>query len=150
MSENGAYVESRGNSPRMPAIVNRLLRNAAYAAAVIAVTVGAQSCSRLPKPDPEDPRFKESLAEQKRINRYFHDVVVPRLNPCWDKVQGTGTVEIGYTFAKNAQGDWGFRTLKSVSHLYRKVRTLSPRTAWSRPWEGPRFQQRSARRARPI
>jgi hypothetical protein len=96
----------------MPAIVTRLIRRAAYGAAVIAVTVAAQSCSQLPKPDPEDPRFQESLAEQKRINRYFHDAVVPRLNTCWPKVQGTGTVEIGYTFEKNAQGDWGFRTLE--------------------------------------
>ncbi len=116
MSEHGAYVESRGDSPLMPAIVNRLIRNTAYGAAVIAVTVAAQSCSQLtppPKPDLEDPSFKESLAEQKRINRYFHDVVVPRLETCWHKVQGTGTVEIGYTFEKNAKGDWGFRTLEA-------------------------------------
>jgi len=111
MSEDGAYVESRGDSPLMPARVTRLIRDAVYGAVVIAVAVAAQSCRQLPKPDREDPRFKESLAEQKRINRYFHDVVVPRLNTCWSKVQGTGTVEIGYTFEKNAKSDWGFRTL---------------------------------------
>lgn len=59
----------------------------------------------------DDVRFKASVATQKRINRYFHGVVVPRLKPCWDRVQGKGTVEVKYLYADNGKGGWAFKTI---------------------------------------
>ena len=47
---------------------------------------------------------------QQRINRYFHDSVLPRLNTCWSSLQGKGTIALNYTFTKSG-ARW---TLKSV------------------------------------
>lgn len=63
-------------------------------------------------PGLEGGRLRESVATQKRINRYFHTVVVPKLNTCWDQVQGKGTIEMGYWFEDDAKGGWAFKTLR--------------------------------------
>jgi hypothetical protein len=60
----------------------------------------------------ERGKLKESVATQKRINRYFHNVVVPKLKTCWDRVQGNGTIEMKYSYEDNAKGAWAFKTLK--------------------------------------
>ena len=60
----------------------------------------------------EGGRLKESVAEQKRINRYFHAVVVPKLKPCWDQLQGKGTIEMKFRYEDNAKGEWAFKTLE--------------------------------------
>jgi hypothetical protein len=60
----------------------------------------------------EGGRLKESVAAQKRINRYFHTVVVPKLKTCWDRVEGKGTIEIKYRYEDDAKGGWTFKALK--------------------------------------
>jgi hypothetical protein len=60
----------------------------------------------------EHGKLKESVARQKRINRNFHSVVVPKLKPCWDRVQGKGTIEIKYRYEGNAKSEWTFKELK--------------------------------------
>jgi len=59
----------------------------------------------------EGGRLKESVAAQKRINRYFHTVVGPKLMTCWDRVQGKGTIEIQYRYEDNGKGGWEFKKL---------------------------------------
>lgn len=63
------------------------------------------------RPPANDPRFQASVATQKRINRYFHGAVVPKLKSCWDRVQGKGTIEIKYLYANNGKGGWAFKTI---------------------------------------
>ncbi|NJD57674.1 MAG: hypothetical protein FIA94_14890 [Nitrospirae bacterium] len=63
-------------------------------------------------PDLEGGRLRESVATQKRINRYFHNVVVPNLKDCWEKVQGKGTIEMRYWYEADAKGGWAFKLLK--------------------------------------
>lgn len=71
------------------------------------------SCATVqPSPDLEGGRLKESVATQKRINRYFHTVVVPNLKTCWDRVQGKGTIEMQYLYENDAKGGWAFKMLK--------------------------------------
>jgi hypothetical protein len=60
----------------------------------------------------EHGRLKESVATQKRINRYFHSVVVPKLKSCWDQVRGSGTIEMKYSYEDKAREGWAFKTLK--------------------------------------
>jgi len=60
----------------------------------------------------ENGRLKESVATQKKINRYLHTVVVPKLKTCWDRVQGNGTIEIKYRYEDNAKGEWEFKRLE--------------------------------------
>jgi len=84
-------------------------------AVVVALAVTMQSCTRpcpMPRPDRGDKGFQDALAEQKRINRYFHDAVVPNLERCWGRVHGTGTVEIRYEFSKSTTGKWEFKDLE--------------------------------------
>ena len=63
-------------------------------------------------PGEEGGRFKESVATQKRINRYFHTVVVPKLKTCWEGVQGKGLIEMKYWFEDDSKAGWAFKTLK--------------------------------------
>jgi hypothetical protein len=57
-------------------------------------------------------RLRESVATQKRINRYFHTVVVPNLKACWEQVQGKGTIEMKYWYEADAKGGWAFKQLR--------------------------------------
>jgi hypothetical protein len=63
----------------------------------------------------ENGRLKESVATQKRINRYFHAAVVPKLKGCWDRIRGKGTIEVRYQYADDGKGVWAFKALK-VTH----------------------------------
>ena len=65
------------------------------------------------KPGVDDARFKASVATQKRINRYFHGVVVPKLKSCWDRVSGKGTIEFKYLYADNGKGGWAFKSIQA-------------------------------------
>jgi hypothetical protein len=59
----------------------------------------------------EHGRLKESVATQKRINRYFHSVVMPKLKNCWNRIQGNGTIEIKYSYEDKGKEEWAFQTL---------------------------------------
>jgi hypothetical protein len=59
----------------------------------------------------ENGRLEQSVATQKKINRYFHDVVVPKLKTCWSRIQGSGTIAMKYSY-KNAKDRWAFETVK--------------------------------------
>jgi hypothetical protein len=53
---------------------------------------------------------QDVVAAQNRINRYFHSEVVHKLKPCWELVQGKGTVDFEYTYKRNGEA-WEFETL---------------------------------------
>ena len=57
-------------------------------------------------------RFKRSVDTQKRINRYFHGSVVPRLKSCWGRLSGKGTIEIRYLYGGGAKG-WSFQSIQA-------------------------------------
>lgn len=40
------------------------------------------------------------VAAQKRIAKFFHDAVAPRLKGCWSSLKGTGDIRMEYTFAR--------------------------------------------------
>jgi len=63
-------------------------------------------------PDLEAGKLKESVAKQKRINRYFHSVVVPNLKACWEQIPGKGTIEMKYWYEPDEKGGWVFKQLK--------------------------------------
>ena len=65
------------------------------------------------RPASKDPRFQASVAAQKRINRYFHGVVVPKLKSCWGRVSGKGAIEMKYLYADNGKGEWAFKTIQA-------------------------------------
>lgn len=60
----------------------------------------------------ENGKLEESVATQKRINRYFHSVVMPKLKTCWNQIQGSGTIEMQYSYEDKAKEGWAFKTLK--------------------------------------
>ena len=81
--------------------------------AVALMAVLTQSCSMVqPPPDLEGGHLKESLATQKRINRYFHSVVVPELKTCWERVQGKGMIEMKYLYEHDSKGAWAFKKVE--------------------------------------
>lgn len=86
--------------------------HSASTAAVLAVLVSTQSCTReQPSPDPASGSLKQSVATQKRLNRYFHGVVVPKMETCWKNIQGKGTIEMQYFHVRDAKGAWAFQDL---------------------------------------
>lgn len=98
----------------------RCLTGSAYrsscTAMAIALLICIQACTDdTPQVDTESDSFKRSVATQKRLNRYFHDQVVPKLEDCWGRIQGKGTIEVKYTFVKDEKGGWVFERLEGGS-----------------------------------
>jgi hypothetical protein len=94
--------------------LGRTLIYSGAAIAMISILVAALACKPevTPSPDLEGGKLKESVATQKRINRYFHSVVVPKLKTCWDRVQGKGTIEVKFWYENDAKDGWAFKTLE--------------------------------------
>lgn len=65
------------------------------------------------RPAPKDARFQATVATQKRINRYFHGTVVPKLKTCWSRVSGKAIVEFRYLYADDGKGGWSFKTIQA-------------------------------------
>jgi hypothetical protein len=83
-----------------------------YVISVLAVAAHASCRKAAPTPELEGGRLKESVEAQKTINRYFQDVVIPKLKPCWDRLQGTGTIEMTFAYVKAAEG-WANETVEA-------------------------------------
>jgi hypothetical protein len=77
----------------------------------VAVVALASCATGQQRPPADKGRLDKAVAEQKRVNRYFHDVVLPKLRPCWDRVQGKGTIEIHYLYEADANRGWAFKKL---------------------------------------
>ncbi len=80
---------------------------AAFLTLLVSAPAGGQSQSA-----PKDPRFQATVGTQKRINRYFHGIVVPRLKSCWSRLSGKGTIEIRYLYGGGAKG-WSFQSIQA-------------------------------------
>ena len=74
-----------------------------------------------PQPDPQTRQapttaqqftIERQVSTQRRINRYFHGDVVPKLKDCWSNVQGKGTISLKYTYIR-AGGRWMFSRLEN-------------------------------------
>lgn len=50
--------------------------------------------------------FEHTVSVQTRINHYFDEKVIGKLRTCWDRLEGEGTVAIGYTFVNDNKGNW--------------------------------------------
>jgi hypothetical protein len=88
------------------------LRTVTVPAALLTLVLSSPAAAQS-RPSVDDPRFKASVATQKRINRYFHGVVVPKLKSCWNRIPGKGTIEIKYLYADNGKGGWAFKGIKA-------------------------------------
>jgi hypothetical protein len=53
-----------------------------------------------------EQRFQKTITTQQRINRYFHNDVIPKLRNCWNRVEGAGTIQINHRYARNDNGKW--------------------------------------------
>lgn len=89
------------------------LASYAVATAAAAALISIQSCAKeQPTPEPTGGSLRQSVATQKGLNRYFHDVVVPKMETCWKDVEGKGTIEMRYSYVKDAKGAWAFQELE--------------------------------------
>jgi hypothetical protein len=96
--------------------VNVNLRLVTVPAALLTLVLSSPAAGQTPgqsRPASNDPRFQASVATQKRINRYFHGVVVPKAKSCWDRVSGKGTIEFRYLYSDNGKGKWAFKTIQA-------------------------------------
>ena len=67
------------------------------------VTQIPQSISR----DPDQQlSLERTVSTQRLFNRYFQKDVAPKLKDCWARIKGRGSVEIQYTYRKDATGKW--------------------------------------------
>jgi hypothetical protein len=86
--------------------VRRLSRSIGVALTVLLLTSvprqTPQAAERQPTKEPS--AFDRTIATQKRLNSYFHTAVVPKLGTCWNRVQGTGTIAIEFTYTKAGSG----------------------------------------------
>ena len=80
----------------------------ALAAAVMVVT--ALGCNREPPPPADSVRFTPTeagpsvdpdVATQNRLNSFMFVAVVPKVQSCWSKLQGSGSVVFNYTYRRS-------------------------------------------------
>jgi hypothetical protein len=90
----------------------RVLRLAA--AVAISVLFLCRLAEAQSRPKADDPRFRKTVDTQRKIHRYLQSSVVPKLKPCWGKLQGKGTVEVRYRFADNGKGGWAFKSIQAT------------------------------------
>jgi len=67
--------------------------------------------TQLPRTISRDPEqqltLEKTVSTQRRLNRYFQkDVITPKLKDCWARIKGRGSIEIRYTYRKDATGKW--------------------------------------------
>jgi hypothetical protein len=63
-----------------------------------------QTISRTPE---QQLTLERTISTQRRFNRYFQrDVITRKLKDCWSRIKGQGSVEIQYTYRKDASGKW--------------------------------------------
>jgi hypothetical protein len=48
--------------------------------------------------------LERTVSAQRRFNRFFEKDVTPKLKDCWARIKGKGTVEIKYTYRRDANG----------------------------------------------
>jgi len=52
------------------------------------------------------PRDAESEVVEERINRYFHEDVIPRLKESWRTLRGEGAIVVRHQYSRKDYGDW--------------------------------------------
>jgi hypothetical protein len=76
--------------------------------AAIAAAPGEQE--RDPGRRAREAALKQTVATQKRLNRYFHSAVVPKMKQCWARVQGAGVISIEFTYTRKGR-QWAWEKL---------------------------------------
>ena len=78
------------------------------------ILVYSQQTRQLRDPQPtqvasrmtDEQRFQTTITTQQRLNRHFHNNVIPKLRNCWSRVKGSGTIQINHNYARDASGNW--------------------------------------------
>lgn len=97
---------------------------------LLAAAVASVACTTSP-PSPPPPLHisggKDVIASQNRINRYFHQNVVPKLKTCWGRLQGEGTIDLEFIY-KRAGTAWTWERLSVTGSTLREdQRSLAQR-----------------------
>src|SRR5687767_5687488 len=87
--------------------------------------------------------LEKTTTTQQRLNRYFHNDVIPKLKNCWSSVQGKGSIALEHTYKKGPDGRWattGVALIKSALPRGQEaiaLRCMQGATRWtSFPAEG--------------
>lgn len=79
-----------------------------------------QACKQSQPPQanvqPSQPAVKSvpcerAIATQNRINRHFHNAVLPKLKDCWGRLKGAGTIAVEFNYNRGTSG-WATERLK--------------------------------------
>jgi hypothetical protein len=88
------------------------------AGALLSLTAG---CNRSNKSDDDAVKVKgetdasgKTAAMQGRLSGFFYTALVPKLQGCWNKVQGTGEIEFKFTYSKQGN-NWAWQQ-QEVTH----------------------------------
>jgi hypothetical protein len=93
-------------------------RALASAALIAATLTSASACNREDPPaadtvhfTPTDPApsVDADVAAQNRINAFMFVAVLPKVQPCWGRLQGSGSVVFKYTYRRNGT-NWVWST----------------------------------------
>jgi hypothetical protein len=88
---------------------------------LIIALIGTQACKQSETPQANVPPpqsggvpsipCEKAIATQNRINRYFHNAVLPKLKNCWQGVKGQGAIAIEFNY-KRGGSDWATEAMK--------------------------------------
>jgi hypothetical protein len=77
---------------------------------VVAFSKTQSRVTQIPQTTSRDPEqqltLEKTVSTQRRFNRYFQKDVTPKLKECWSRIKGQGSVEIRYSYRKDATGKW--------------------------------------------
>jgi hypothetical protein len=93
--------EFEGNLP----VRGKLVRSIATVFSILlAITLTACASRKTHYSDAEVVRaFERTIGAQDRVNRYFHKQVLPRLLPCWTRLEGKGTIAVQIEYRREGE-----------------------------------------------
>lgn len=86
---------------------------------LVAAAVASVACRTSPPAPLDSSGGKDVIASQNRINRYFHQNVVPKLKTCWSGLQGEGTIDLEFIY-KRAGTTWAWERLSVTGSTLRE------------------------------
>lgn len=86
---------------------------------LLVAAVTSVACTTSPPPPLHISGGKDVIASQNRLNRYFHQDVLPKAKACWSRLQGEGTIDLEFIY-KRTGTRWAWERLSVAGSTLRE------------------------------
>jgi hypothetical protein len=147
IADAGPCIREKHNMQFFSSVIGKNSRQRALAALVVVsalflTALGAGGCSvNRGGQSMEDGAFAESVAEQKRLNRYFQSAVLPNVKSCWNDLKAEGSVELRYWYNKSSYGTWKFQKLEAGESTLSEIQAKAAAECMRKAVNGTSFRR---------